>query len=1302
MLMYCTNTFLTRAKKLRSCRKKYCASCLSKYVGPTGTLPTESTFICASCQGVCVCAACKRKLTDSLKTSLKKENRAKGKKKTSAKSRKNISHKYTDKDEGATSSCWNQTHDEASPIHHTIKAVMSNVDDISAGDVHSTNTNFSSPTDTLPGNAHSAAVDPRTAGAYSLMGDMVFVDDTALLTGTDSATAPKSALNYNSLGGAIVNTHSNTSIGRHLTLLPADNRDQGVAGKRKVSETEKRRGGQHKSRRKSSSVTLKKKDSGKKSKQIGVNGQKQSNRKQESSIETGSSTRDMAVLEQVRDRDKTLQSGYSGRSFHYSSRAHTMSMGANHMKYDMESSVKDKITSVTDDCRDMDGQHTSIASNVCLTNSLLPSHSSVQSSYYTAELENEKAISHPITVNSNSSKNRRNEDAHSRMTFLPNSCRQYYGDYIGDVQDPFTSSSSSSSSLRPPSPMFTSPTASSNPLPLSGPSRSLVTSHADGTSNDKHSSVFLSSSLPDGEDSRYFTPPAYSSASAPPSFPLHHSSSQLHPFSHRSSSADYFLDSGVQQRYEDREQPDSKPWHRSQAQTYLYARYQAKTSQLGSKPLPGDIIPRDGATSIKTTGQRPSSPKSVHSYPHDRQQMMRAMMDNDSNRGDPDTFIYGSSRSRHNSHCHHTSASEVEALRGVVPDPYIEGNNSNNSSRNSFSDQSFNRDPTRNYSRNLWSSTDRHKGTNVSSKAEEESGEDFMNFMVNSDEEALDGDENDGVTHETSERRDEKQRKEGDGQSSREAGCMSSYIPVPSVYRSMNKRCVGGGNTHYNDNSGFRGRSGKVGDTGGHTSVSCSRDDPNVDAYKLSDNSIWTSSKCTPQSVPLYPVTTLSARASLLGSDTQSEPSSSMRCASIDREHSAVRLFSASHSSVHSSPKAAVSSSPIAFQFPSVRYQCSQSLRNLIMKKQHGRQYSKSSSREIRRKDDFRSESGRICRSMSNSSNSSMQNDDIDSRSVISMRSMRSTSSHSTVGATALSGLRLYSPLQRAQTLRSGIHGSSRASTSSTNSSNSDVIYNFASDVDTSTSSNVNTMDGPGDYVSSDSECTRADANSKANAYLLEVLKTRWNSLKSHNLHQLRNMTPRSTAQISPSSPQPSPYTAASFSSSLLPTSCGAGTAQAFSSPSVQTQSAGSVSTSYTNFKANRSTKSFDQSSEGIAPFDDPLCRKSPRQTGASGVGEETVTPADAQMKAVENIVKSYSIGAISSMFECGLLSSNQRLGPQLLPPAPGGANAETDVNSTSSAGHIQTTNVNAFANITQGETNSAFALQNHIGGKLP
>lgn len=61
-LACCTHVFAKRTKPdTRTCRKKYCDSCLAKYYNVLLiNVQHDSQWVCASCRGVCSCAACQR------------------------------------------------------------------------------------------------------------------------------------------------------------------------------------------------------------------------------------------------------------------------------------------------------------------------------------------------------------------------------------------------------------------------------------------------------------------------------------------------------------------------------------------------------------------------------------------------------------------------------------------------------------------------------------------------------------------------------------------------------------------------------------------------------------------------------------------------------------------------------------------------------------------------------------------------------------------------------------------------------------------------------------------------------------------------------------------------------------------------------------------------------------------------------------------------------------------------------------------------------------------------------------------
>lgn len=58
-LIFCTNVV---DKKNKTCRKKYCESCLRKfYREDAPTLTQKASWTCPSCRKLCCCAACRRK-----------------------------------------------------------------------------------------------------------------------------------------------------------------------------------------------------------------------------------------------------------------------------------------------------------------------------------------------------------------------------------------------------------------------------------------------------------------------------------------------------------------------------------------------------------------------------------------------------------------------------------------------------------------------------------------------------------------------------------------------------------------------------------------------------------------------------------------------------------------------------------------------------------------------------------------------------------------------------------------------------------------------------------------------------------------------------------------------------------------------------------------------------------------------------------------------------------------------------------------------------------------------------------------
>ena len=58
LLLFCTSAAEKGVRK-RRCRKKYCESCLRRSYNPEVAFPSEQ-WVCPSCQGFCVCAACSR------------------------------------------------------------------------------------------------------------------------------------------------------------------------------------------------------------------------------------------------------------------------------------------------------------------------------------------------------------------------------------------------------------------------------------------------------------------------------------------------------------------------------------------------------------------------------------------------------------------------------------------------------------------------------------------------------------------------------------------------------------------------------------------------------------------------------------------------------------------------------------------------------------------------------------------------------------------------------------------------------------------------------------------------------------------------------------------------------------------------------------------------------------------------------------------------------------------------------------------------------------------------------------------
>jgi len=60
-LAYCANLFEKRTKpEKRRCRKKYCETCLLKFYNDSFEDIISKPWICASCRGLCCCAACER------------------------------------------------------------------------------------------------------------------------------------------------------------------------------------------------------------------------------------------------------------------------------------------------------------------------------------------------------------------------------------------------------------------------------------------------------------------------------------------------------------------------------------------------------------------------------------------------------------------------------------------------------------------------------------------------------------------------------------------------------------------------------------------------------------------------------------------------------------------------------------------------------------------------------------------------------------------------------------------------------------------------------------------------------------------------------------------------------------------------------------------------------------------------------------------------------------------------------------------------------------------------------------------
>lgn len=60
-LAYCANLFEKRTKpEKRRCRKKYCETCLLKFYNDSFEEIISKPWICASCRGLCCCAACER------------------------------------------------------------------------------------------------------------------------------------------------------------------------------------------------------------------------------------------------------------------------------------------------------------------------------------------------------------------------------------------------------------------------------------------------------------------------------------------------------------------------------------------------------------------------------------------------------------------------------------------------------------------------------------------------------------------------------------------------------------------------------------------------------------------------------------------------------------------------------------------------------------------------------------------------------------------------------------------------------------------------------------------------------------------------------------------------------------------------------------------------------------------------------------------------------------------------------------------------------------------------------------------
>lgn len=71
-LAFCSNQFNKRTKpEMRSCRKKYCDSCLRKFYSELLPELPNTGWICASCQRRCVCAACVRHVQNHRKKKLR-------------------------------------------------------------------------------------------------------------------------------------------------------------------------------------------------------------------------------------------------------------------------------------------------------------------------------------------------------------------------------------------------------------------------------------------------------------------------------------------------------------------------------------------------------------------------------------------------------------------------------------------------------------------------------------------------------------------------------------------------------------------------------------------------------------------------------------------------------------------------------------------------------------------------------------------------------------------------------------------------------------------------------------------------------------------------------------------------------------------------------------------------------------------------------------------------------------------------------------------------------------------------------